>query len=98
MSRVKIPNMSDIQVQLAYVSSEGVLENVKKQKRCLYLRPPINSYATLDFFKFDEIRQVGYEYAQKEIKEWKKQRGYTSMHESNEDNIIRRHKRSSSTS
>jgi lysophospholipid hydrolase len=29
---------------------------------CLYMRPPIDAYGTLDFAKFDEIYQVGYAY------------------------------------
>lgn len=77
--RLNIPNLSDIQAQLAYVSSEAVLERVKKQNRCLYLRPPITEYGTLDFAKFEEIVEVGYNYAQKEITEWKKQRADYSL-------------------
>ena len=77
--RENIPNLSDIQAQLAYVSSEAVLENVKRQKRCLYLRPPITQYGTLDFAKFEEIAEVGYNYAQKEITKWKKQREEYSL-------------------
>jgi len=77
IQKENIPNLSDIQAQLAYVSSEVVLEKVKKQKRCLYLRPPITQYGTLDFAKFDEIKDVGYTYAQEKITEWKKRNQVT---------------------
>jgi lysophospholipid hydrolase len=81
--REKIPNLSDIQAQLAYVSSEKVLQEVKNQKRCFYLRPPIAPYGTLDFMKFDEISQVGYNYALEQIKIWKEQRSIYSLQEEN---------------
>ena len=31
----------------------------------MYMRPPIDAYGTLDFGKFEEIYQVGYEYGRK---------------------------------
>ncbi|KAH9428343.1 phosphatidylcholine and lysophosphatidylcholine phospholipase [Pyricularia oryzae] len=29
---------------------------------CVYMRPPIDEYGTLEFGRFDEIVQVGYKY------------------------------------
>ncbi|EXJ85664.1 lysophospholipase nte1 [Capronia coronata CBS 617.96] len=57
------PTLSDIQARLAYVSSVDALERAKATPGCLYMRPPIDAYATLDFAKFDEIYDVGYTYA-----------------------------------
>ncbi|KAL1998658.1 hypothetical protein VTN02DRAFT_5796 [Thermoascus thermophilus] len=56
------PTLSEIQARLAYVSSIDNLERAKTTPGCLYMRPPIDRYATLDFGKFDEIYQVGYAY------------------------------------
>ena len=71
--KVNIPNLSDIQSQLAYISTVKLLQEVKGQKNCLYLRPPIHTYATLDFHKSDEIAKVGYEHTMKEIEKWREQ-------------------------
>jgi lysophospholipid hydrolase len=54
------PTLSEIQARLAYVSSVDALERAKKTPGCVYMRPPIDPFATLDFAKFDEIYQVGY--------------------------------------
>ncbi|KAJ5577562.1 Lysophospholipase nte1 [Penicillium hispanicum] len=56
------PTLSEIQARLAYVSSIENLERAKTTSGCLYMRPPIDPYGTLDFGKFDEIYQVGYAY------------------------------------
>ncbi|KAF1978618.1 lysophospholipase NTE1 [Bimuria novae-zelandiae CBS 107.79] len=56
------PTLSEIQSRLAYVSSYDALERAKNTPGCRYMRPPIDPYGTLDFAKFDEIYQVGYQY------------------------------------
>ena len=56
------PTLSEIQARLAYVSSVDALERAKTTPGCLYMRPPIDPYGTLDFGKFDEIYRVGYQY------------------------------------
>jgi lysophospholipid hydrolase len=58
------PTLAEIQARLAYVSSVDALEHAKTMPGCIYLRPPIDAYGTLDFAKFDEICRVGYEYGQ----------------------------------
>ncbi|KKY24435.1 putative patatin-like serine [Phaeomoniella chlamydospora] len=65
------PTLSEIQGRLAYVSSVDALERAKTTPGCLYMRPPIDAYATLDFAKFDEIYQVGYEFGKKFLDELK---------------------------
>lgn len=61
-SHPNVPTMADIQMKLAYVASVSALEKAKKTKGIVYLRPPIEGYATLDFGKFDEIYKVGMKY------------------------------------
>ena len=56
------PTLSEIQARLAYVSSVDALERAKTTPGCLYMRPPIDPYGTLDFGKFEEIYGVGYKY------------------------------------
>lgn len=56
------PTLSEIQARLAYVSSHDALERAKTTPGCMYMRPPIDAYGTLDFAKFDEIYEVGYAY------------------------------------
>ncbi|KXG48536.1 Patatin/Phospholipase A2-related protein [Penicillium griseofulvum] len=56
------PTLSEIQARLAYVSSFDNLERAKSTPGCLYMRPPIDPYGTLEFGKFDEIYKVGYAY------------------------------------
>jgi lysophospholipid hydrolase len=40
------------------------LERAKTLPGCIYMRPPIDEYGTLDFGKFMEIYNVGYQYGQ----------------------------------
>ena len=56
------PTLSEIQGRLAYVSSVDALERAKTTPGCLYMRPPIDAYGTLEFAKFDEIYEVGYKF------------------------------------
>ncbi|KAK9476339.1 hypothetical protein V1514DRAFT_337219 [Lipomyces japonicus] len=62
-----IPSMAEIQARLAYVSSVGALEKAKSMEGCIYIRPPIDHYATLDFNKFEEIYKLGYEFGKEFI-------------------------------
>lgn len=74
-----VPNMMDIQVRLAYVASVNALELAKKTPGVIYLRPPIDDYATLDFLKFDEIYNVGLAYADGILTKWKKEGKFPSI-------------------
>lgn len=58
------PTLAEIQGRLAYVSSVDALERAKTMPGCIYMRPPVEDYGTLDFGKFDEIDQTGYKYGQ----------------------------------
>ncbi|XP_078242783.1 patatin-like phospholipase domain-containing protein 6 isoform X7 [Pogona vitticeps] len=60
--KVKVPDMAEIQSRLAYVSCVRQLEVVKNSSYCEYIRPPIDRFKTMDFGKFDEIYDVGYQH------------------------------------
>ncbi|KAH3685367.1 hypothetical protein WICPIJ_003652 [Wickerhamomyces pijperi] len=64
----KFPSMSEIQMRLCYVSSVSQLERAKTSPGVIYLRPPIEDYATLDFNKFEEIYSVGCIYGDEILK------------------------------
>ncbi|KAJ8363099.1 hypothetical protein SKAU_G00119300 [Synaphobranchus kaupii] len=68
--KVKVPDMAEIQSRLAYVSCVRQLEVVKKSAYCEYIRPPIDRFKTMDFGKFDEIYEVGYQHGKVLFTEW----------------------------
>uniref|UniRef100_A0A9J7Z6T6 lysophospholipase n=1 Tax=Cyprinus carpio carpio TaxID=630221 RepID=A0A9J7Z6T6_CYPCA len=68
--KVKVLNMTEIQARLAYVCSVRQLESVKNSDYCEYIRPPIDRYRTLEFGKFDEINEVGYQYGKTVFDVW----------------------------
>lgn len=57
-----VPNMAEVQTRLGYVASVNALEQAKNTPGVIYVRPPIENYATLDFGKFKEIYNVGVVY------------------------------------
>lgn len=57
---VRVPNLPEIQSRLAYVSCVKQLEEVKNSDYCIYIRPPIDCYKTLQFKSFNEIMEVGH--------------------------------------
>lgn len=67
-----VPSLAEIQARLTYVSSVGTLEKAKNLPGVIYLRPPIDNYATLDFGKFDEIYRIGSQYAYEFVDNLKK--------------------------
>lgn len=67
---VKVPDMTEIQSRLAYVSCVRQLEVVKNSDYCEYVRPPIDKYKTLQFGSFDEIYEVGYHHAKTLFSGW----------------------------
>ncbi|KAM9858189.1 LOW QUALITY PROTEIN: patatin-like phospholipase domain-containing protein 7 [Aulostomus maculatus] len=70
--RVKVLNMAEIQTRLAYVCCVRQLELVKNSDYCEYIRPPIDRYGTLEFSKFDEIAEVGYEHGKTLFDVWRR--------------------------
>ncbi|XP_056879484.1 patatin-like phospholipase domain-containing protein 6 isoform X2 [Takifugu flavidus] len=68
--KVKVPDMAEIQSRLAYVSCVRQLEVVKQSAYCEYIRPPIDRFNTMDFGKFDEIYDVGYQHGKVVFTGW----------------------------
>ncbi|KAJ7308042.1 hypothetical protein JRQ81_008544 [Phrynocephalus forsythii] len=66
----QVLNMAEIQTRLAYVCCVRQLEMVKNSDYCEYIRPPIDRYGTLDFGKFDEICEVGYQHGKTVFNVW----------------------------
>ncbi|BFZ05565.1 hypothetical protein BsWGS_08604 [Bradybaena similaris] len=69
---VRVPDMTEIQSRLAYVSCVRQLEVVKNSDYCEYIRPPIDRYATLQFGSFDEIAETGYHHGKTLFTAWNK--------------------------
>ena len=84
------PTLSEIQARLAYVSSVDALERAKTTPGCLYMRPPIDAYGTLEFAKFDEIYQVGYTYGTEFLAKLREKGVLPGMEETEEKKKLRR--------
>ncbi|TVY17215.1 Lysophospholipase NTE1 [Lachnellula arida] len=84
------PTLAEIQARLAYVSSVDALERAKNTPGCLYMRPPIDDYGTLDFGKFDEIYQVGYKYGEEFLAETREKGVLPLVDETEEKKALRR--------
>ncbi|XP_048469787.1 patatin-like phospholipase domain-containing protein 7 isoform X2 [Rhincodon typus] len=69
-AKVKVLGMAEIQTRLAYVCCVRQLEVVKNSDYCEYIRPPIDRYGTLEFGKFDEIAEVGYQHGKTLFELW----------------------------
>ncbi|XP_043920255.1 patatin-like phospholipase domain-containing protein 7 [Protopterus annectens] len=70
--KVKVLNMAEIQSRLAYVCCVRQLEVVRNSEYSEYIRPPIDQYGTLEFGKFDEIVEVGYQHGKTLFDIWKR--------------------------
>ncbi|KAM9822175.1 patatin-like phospholipase domain-containing protein 7 isoform 2-T2 [Syngnathus typhle] len=77
--KVKVLNMAEIQTRLAYVCCVRQLESVKDSDYCEYIRPPIDRYGTLEFGKFDEIAEVGYQHGKTLFDVWQRSSVVDSM-------------------
>ncbi|KAL9122115.1 MAG: hypothetical protein Q9187_001324 [Circinaria calcarea] len=84
------PTLSEIQARLAYVSSVDALERAKTTPGCLYMRPPIDAYGTLEFAKFEEIYQVGYKFGKEFLKNLRDKGVLPVMEETEEKRKLRR--------
>ncbi|KOS21552.1 Lysophospholipase NTE1 [Escovopsis weberi] len=84
------PTLAEIQGRLAYVSSVDALERAKTMPGCIYMRPPIDEYGTLDFHKFDEIYKMGYAFGQDFLQKLKEQEKLPLMEETEAKKALRR--------
>ncbi|XP_070581967.1 patatin-like phospholipase domain-containing protein 7 [Ptychodera flava] len=71
-SRVKVPDMTEVQSRLAYVSCVRHLDELKTSGMCEYIRPPIDRFGTLEFSNYDEIMLVGYRHGKTVFDVWNK--------------------------
>ncbi|CAL8092126.1 unnamed protein product [Calicophoron daubneyi] len=69
-SGMRVPNLTEIQTRLAYISCVKQLEQVKNSGLYHYMRPPIDRFMTLQFAAFDEIMNVGCEYTKDMFRRW----------------------------
>ncbi|XP_066513398.1 patatin-like phospholipase domain-containing protein 7 [Hoplias malabaricus] len=95
--KVKVLNMAEIQTRLAYVCCVRQLESVKDSDYCEYIRPSIDRFGTLDFGKFDEIADVGYQHGKTVFDVWcrsgvvekmLKDRHQEEFHKSKSNNVV----------
>ncbi|XP_065432585.1 patatin-like phospholipase domain-containing protein 6 [Chrysemys picta bellii] len=68
--KVKVLDMAEIQSRLAYESCVRQLEVVKSNSYCEYICLPIDRFKTMDFGKFDEIYDVGYQHGKVMSRGW----------------------------
>ncbi|KAG0039935.1 phosphatidylcholine and lysophosphatidylcholine phospholipase [Podila clonocystis] len=88
-----IPNLADLQSRLAYVSSVKQLEAAKATPGMHYFKPPVQDFGTLEFGRFLEICEVGYEYGKEMIAKWNKEGRLGNLITENESSKLRRGKR-----
>ncbi|OBZ84427.1 Lysophospholipase nte1, partial [Choanephora cucurbitarum] len=72
-----VPSIADIQSRLAYVSSVAKLEEAKITDGTMYLKLPVQQWGTLEFAKYNDIFQTGYEVGREVVSRWRKA-GYAS--------------------
>ncbi|KDQ63191.1 hypothetical protein JAAARDRAFT_29203 [Jaapia argillacea MUCL 33604] len=75
-----IPAIPEIQSRLAYVSSTKTLEEAKTMQGCLYMKMPVQDYGTLQFGKFEEIQDKGYQAAIEMLEKWDEEGRLPSVH------------------
>ncbi|TWU73241.1 phosphatidylcholine and lysophosphatidylcholine phospholipase [Metarhizium rileyi] len=86
------PTLAEIQGRLAYVSSVDALERAKTMPGCIYMRPPVDDYGTLDFIKFDEVYQSGYKFGKEFLQKLKDEGGFPWIEEAAAKEAMRRTK------
>ncbi|KAL7788998.1 hypothetical protein V8C37DRAFT_225605 [Trichoderma ceciliae] len=84
------PTLAEIQGRLAYVSSVDALERAKTMSGCIYMRPPVDSYGTLDFGKFDEIYKMGFNFGREFFQKLKDENKLPLMEETEAKKALRR--------
>ncbi|XP_056426778.1 patatin-like phospholipase domain-containing protein 6 isoform X3 [Hyla sarda] len=69
-TKVKIPDMAELQSRLSYVSCVRHLQMVKLSGYCEYLCPPVQRFSTSEFRRFQEVCDIGYDYGKLIFTEW----------------------------
>jgi len=70
---VSVPSMGDLSQKLMWVSANKHLTTVKDSFDLL-LTPPVHNYGTLEYDKFDEIYEKGYQHAKPLIEQFLKEK------------------------
>jgi len=73
VARKRTPTIADIQSKLAYVLSVKQLDHVKRLPECIYVQPPVSHYTTLEFSRYQEIVNTGYQHGRELIQIWREQ-------------------------
>jgi predicted acylesterase/phospholipase RssA len=68
--KLNVPNMITILFRSMELQSVQRQQEIK-DKADYYLRPPVETFGILDFKSFGRIAEIGYQYAEKKIEEWK---------------------------
>lgn len=80
-----VPSMGDLSELLIWVSSEQHRKSVAAVSD-LHLTPPVQHIGTLEYDKFDEILDAGYNYAKPIVDEWVRQNPWLVSHKRNTSN------------
>ncbi|PHH87172.1 hypothetical protein CDD83_9237 [Cordyceps sp. RAO-2017] len=84
------PTLAEIQGRLAYVSSVDALERAKTMAGCIYMRPPVDEYGTLDFHKFDELYRMGHKFGKDFLQKLREQGALPVTEETGAKEAMRR--------
>ncbi|SCZ99364.1 BZ3500_MvSof-1268-A1-R1_Chr7-2g09501 [Microbotryum saponariae] len=68
-----IPNITEIQSRLTYVSSVKMLEEAKATPGVLYMRMPVTQFGTMEFKRFGELFEIGQAHAKELLTKWGKE-------------------------
>ncbi len=72
--RSRIPSMGLLNSELCFLTARREHHSTVYQvPRDLYLQPPLGDVGTLQFESYSTIMMLGYEFAQKRVREWKEQ-------------------------
>ncbi|KAF8756008.1 Lysophospholipase NTE1 [Rhizoctonia solani] len=82
-----IPDITDIQGRLTYVSSVPTLEEAKITPGCFYMQMPVHEFGTLQFGRYDEIYQVGYSAAVDMLDQWDAENRLPSRYVTSGDDV-----------
>ena len=70
MKKIEIPTIMDIMMRTTMLASIHQAGQVKSEVD-YYFKPPVDRFGLMDFKALEEIVAVGYDYAKREIDEWK---------------------------
>ncbi|KAI0031137.1 patatin-domain-containing protein [Vararia minispora EC-137] len=88
-----VPAITEIQSRLAYVSSVRTLEEAKNMDGCLYMAMPVQEYGTLQFGKFEEIQEKGYNEALKLLDKWDEEGRLPSLYIDGREPMVKSRRR-----